>query len=162
MFSPDCICVCSFSTTSPSPIRSWVTLIPVIAVNAGASTLDSYSWVVIVSDTTLISIPAKGWAASMNHCISASWPARSSVERSPISLSRKVLASSIPASARFGAPVAISASAMAVVRCSFMSFLPNGPFGPVFTPSERSPRRRSVTGPVPPSPGLLQTPARQD
>ena len=68
----------------------------------------------------------------------------------------------LEALAGFGAPVAISASAMAVVRCSFMSFLPNGPFGPVFTPSERPPRRRSVTGPVPPSPGLLQTPARQD
>ena len=40
MFSPDCICVCSFSTTSPSPIRSWVILMPVMAVKAGASTFD--------------------------------------------------------------------------------------------------------------------------
>ncbi len=57
MFCPDCICVCSFSTTSPSPIRSWVTWMPVIAENAGASTWDSYSWVAMVSETTLISIP---------------------------------------------------------------------------------------------------------
>ena len=57
MFWPDCICVCSFSTTSPSPIRSCVTLMPVIALKAGASTLLSYSWVAMVSDTTLISMP---------------------------------------------------------------------------------------------------------
>ena len=53
----------------------------------------------MVSDTTLMSMPAKGFAASMNHCISASWAARSSVDRSPISASRNVLASSIPANA---------------------------------------------------------------
>src|SRR5690606_10348687 len=71
---PDCIDVCSFSTTSPSWIRSWLTLMPVISVKARASVLDSYSWVVMVSDTTLISVTP--WAlslaaASMNHCISA-------------------------------------------------------------------------------------------
>ncbi len=78
-----CICVCSFSTTSPSPIRSWVTLMPVIAVKAGARTFDSYSCVVMVSETTLISMPAKGFAASMNHCISASCVAR------PCSITRR-------------------------------------------------------------------------
>ena len=61
MFSPDCICVCSFSTTSPSPIRSCVTLMPVMAVKAVASILDSYSCVVMVSETTLMSMPAKGF-----------------------------------------------------------------------------------------------------
>src|SRR3546814_612185 len=71
MFSPDCICVCSFSTTSPSPMRSWVTLMPVISENALASVLDSYSWVVMVSDTTLMSMPWNGSAALMNHSISA-------------------------------------------------------------------------------------------
>ena len=30
----------------------------------------------MVSEATLISMPANGFAASMNHCISASWSAR--------------------------------------------------------------------------------------
>ena len=97
MFSPDCICVCSFSTTSPSPIRSCVTLMPVIAVKAGASIFDSYSCVVIVSETTLISMPWKGAAALTNQCSSASCAARSSTDMSLISASRNALASSMPA-----------------------------------------------------------------
>src|SRR3989344_1791367 len=52
---PDCMEVCSFSTTSPSWIRSCLTLMPVISSNALASVLDSYSCVVMVSDTTEIS-----------------------------------------------------------------------------------------------------------
>src|SRR5690606_3510323 len=47
---------------------------PVISVKARASVLDSYSWVVMVSDTTLISLTPLALslaAASMNHCISA-------------------------------------------------------------------------------------------
>src|SRR3546814_6420008 len=67
---PDCIDVCSFSTTSPSWIRSWLTLMPVISVKARASVLDSYSWVVMVSDTTLISLTPLALslaAAPMNH-----------------------------------------------------------------------------------------------
>src|SRR3712207_2009198 len=34
----------------------------------------------MVSDSTLISMPWKGWAASMNHCISLSWSSRDRVE----------------------------------------------------------------------------------
>ena len=99
MFCPDCICSCSFSTTSPSPIRSWVTLMPVMRVKAGARTLASYSWVVKVSDATLIAMPEKGLAASTNHCISLSCSARLSTETSPISASRNTLAACMSARA---------------------------------------------------------------
>ena len=71
---PDCIEVCSFSTTSPSWIRSCLTLMPVISSKALAIVFDSYSCVVIVSDTTLISftpLAVSFFAASMNHFISA-------------------------------------------------------------------------------------------
>src|SRR3712207_6041604 len=34
----------------------------------------------MVSDSTLISMPWKGWAASMNHCISLSWSSRDRTE----------------------------------------------------------------------------------
>ena len=61
MFLPDCIWVWIFSTTSPSWMMSCVTLMPVISVKALASTFDSYSWVVMVSETTLISMPLKGF-----------------------------------------------------------------------------------------------------
>ncbi|MNM89630.1 hypothetical protein D3C81_1018630 [compost metagenome] len=47
---------------------------PVISSNALASVLDSYSWVVMVSDTTLICVTPLALslaAASMNHFISA-------------------------------------------------------------------------------------------
>ncbi len=37
-------------------------------------------WVGIVSDSTLISMPARGWAASMNHCISATCSSRLSAD----------------------------------------------------------------------------------
>src|SRR2546427_7417822 len=71
---PDCIEVCSFSTTSPSWIRSCLTVMPVISVKALASVLLSYSCVVMVSDTTAISLTPLACsflAASMNHFISA-------------------------------------------------------------------------------------------
>src|SRR5690606_18964223 len=45
-----------------------------------ASTLDSYSWVVMVSDTTLMFMPRKGLAASMNHSSSFSCSSRERVE----------------------------------------------------------------------------------
>jgi len=96
MFSPDCIWVCSFSTTSPSPIRSWVTRMPVMAVNAGARTWLSYSCVVMVSETTLISMPANGLAASTKNCISASCSARLIDDRSPISEEVRDVAGSPP------------------------------------------------------------------
>ena len=70
MLRPDCIWVWIFSTTSPSWMMSCFTLMPVISVNALASTLDSYSCVVMVSETMLISMPTNGFAALMNHCIS--------------------------------------------------------------------------------------------
>ena len=72
---PDCMEVCSFSTTSPSWIRSCLTVIPVISVKALARVLASYSWVVMVSETTEISLTPLAWsffAASMNHFISDS------------------------------------------------------------------------------------------
>src|SRR6266567_2454032 len=72
MFLFDWIWVCSFSMTSPSWIRSCLTLIPVISANARASWRDSYSWVVIVSETTLISMPRYGSAARVNQDSSAS------------------------------------------------------------------------------------------
>jgi len=71
---PDCMEVCSFSTTSPSWMRSCLTLMPVISSKALARVLDSYSWVVMVSDTTEISftpLACSFLAASMNHFISA-------------------------------------------------------------------------------------------
>ena len=80
MFLPDCIWVWIFSTTSPSWMRSWVSLMPVISVNALASVRASYSWVVIVSETTLISMPANGFAALTNHSISFSCSSLESVE----------------------------------------------------------------------------------
>ena len=43
---------------------------PVISSNALVSVLDSYSWVGMVSDRTLISMPLNGAAALANHSIS--------------------------------------------------------------------------------------------
>src|SRR6185436_14771341 len=74
MLLPDCIEVCSFSTTSPSWMMSCLTLMPVISSKAFASVFDSYSCVVIVSETTEISLTPLACsflAASMNHFISA-------------------------------------------------------------------------------------------
>src|SRR5687767_12319691 len=53
---------------------------PVISSNALVSVLDSYSWVGMVSDSTLISMPWKGLAALMNHCSSFSCASFESVE----------------------------------------------------------------------------------
>ncbi len=53
---------------------------PVISSNALVRTFDSYSCVGMVSDSTLTSMPANGFAALMNHCISFSWSAFDSVE----------------------------------------------------------------------------------
>ena len=64
---------------------------PVISVKALASVFDSYSCVVMVSDTTLMSMPAKGFAASMNHCISFSWSARDRVDRATDFLVKEAL-----------------------------------------------------------------------
>jgi hypothetical protein len=62
--------VCSFSTTSPSWIKSCFTLMPVISSKARASVFDSYSCVVMVSETTEISFTPLALsfaAASTNH-----------------------------------------------------------------------------------------------
>jgi hypothetical protein len=109
MFSPDCICVCSFSTTSPFLIRSCVTLMPVISLKALASTLDSYSCVVIVSETTLISMPAKGFAALMNHSISFLVGACDSVDRLDLGVDPRLRAP--PCRQRRGPPASIRANA---------------------------------------------------
>ena len=79
-FLPDCIWVWIFSTTSPSWMMSCLTLMPVISSNALASVFDSYSCTVRVSETALISIPLKGAAALMNHCISFIWSSLDNVE----------------------------------------------------------------------------------
>jgi hypothetical protein len=75
----------------------------------------------MVSDTTLISMPAKGFAASMNHCISFSWSARESAT-GPISLSRNALASSM--SARPGRTSPASAGPSLMLKVLSHSFLP--------------------------------------
>src|SRR4051812_24185201 len=54
MFLADCIWVWIFSTTSPSWMMSCVTLMPVISMKAFVSVFDSYSCVVMVSETTLM------------------------------------------------------------------------------------------------------------
>src|SRR4051812_37243181 len=115
MFLPDCIWVWIFSTTSPSWMTSWLILIPVISVNALASVLASYSWVVMVSETTLISRPLNGSAALTNHSISLAWSSLESVEGWN-SLSIHFLAASMSALA--GPVASMSATALTVAaRC---------------------------------------------
>ena len=75
-----------------------MSLMPVISVNAFASVLASYSCVVMVSETTLISIPAKGFAALTNHSISFICSSFESVDGWN-SASTHFRASSIPANA---------------------------------------------------------------
>src|SRR3989344_2890926 len=119
---PDCMEVCSFSTTSPSWIRSCLTLMPVISSNALASVLDSYSCVVMVSDTTEISFTPLAWsflAASMNHFISAICWSLFSVDGWN-SLSIHFLASASPAQA--ACPIARAAAAKAIaLNCIFIA-----------------------------------------
>src|SRR6266481_1905571 len=86
-------------------MTSCLTLIPVSSVKAFARVLDSYSCVVIVSETTLISIPLKGWAAFSNHCCA--------------------VASSANAGEAIVTEAAISAAALLIVR---KLFLVRGPF----------------------------------
>ncbi|CPM43554.1 Uncharacterised protein [Bordetella pertussis] len=124
---PDCMDVCSFSTTSPSWIRSWLTLMPVISVKARASVLASYSCVVMVSDTTLISLTPLAFsfsAASMNHFISAiCWSLDS--DEGWNSLSTHFFASGSPAQAAC-VPIRAMAAAMACMRI-FMTCLLDAP-----------------------------------
>src|SRR5436305_6296002 len=98
-------------------MMSCLTLMPVISVNAFASVADSYSWVVMVSETTLISMPLNGWAAFSNHCSSFSWSALDRVEGwNSLSIHFWLTASSARAGAASVADAAISAVALAMVR----------------------------------------------
>src|SRR5258708_17305056 len=116
MLRLDCIWVWIFSTTSPSWMMSCLTLMPVISVNALASTLDSYSCVVMVSETTLMSMPAKGFAALMNHCISFICSSLLSVEGwNSVSIHFFAAASSADAGAARAPMKAVSAMALAIV-----------------------------------------------
>jgi len=90
---------------------------PVISSKALARVLDSYSWVVMVSETTEISLTPLPWsflAASMNHFISAICWSLLSVEGWN-SLSTHFLASASPAMADCPVTTA-TASASAVYR----------------------------------------------
>src|SRR5260370_41659668 len=98
-------------------MMSCFTLIPVISVNALASTLDSYSCVVMVSETTLISMPANGLAALMNHCISFICPSLDSVEGwNSWSIHFLAAASSAYAGAWIAPMLAAIAMALAIVE----------------------------------------------
>src|SRR5262249_17476259 len=124
MFLPDCIWVWIFSTTSPSWMMSCFTLMPVISVKALASVLDSYSCVVMVSETTLISMPAKGFAALMNHCISFICSSLLSVEGwNSLSIQRLAAASSADAGDVRAPKEAASAMALAVVQRLIVTLL---------------------------------------
>src|SRR5216684_266635 len=116
-FLPDCIWVWIFSTTSPSWMMSCLTLMPVISSKAFASVFDSYSCVVRVSETALISIPLKGAAALMNHCISFIWSSLDNVEGwNSLSIHFLAAASSANAGAVTAAEAAISATALVIIR----------------------------------------------
>src|ERR1700730_14332239 len=116
-FLPDCIWVWIFSTTSPSWMMSCLTLMPVLSSNAFASVRDSYSCTVSVSETALISMPLKGSAALMNHCISFIW---SSLERvdgwNSLSIHFLAAASSAQAGELTAAEAAINATALVIIR----------------------------------------------
>ena len=89
---------------------------PVISVNAFASVLDSYSWVVMVSETTLISMPLKAAAAFSNHCSSFIWSSFDSVEGwNSLSIHFCAAASSASAGAAIVTDAAISATALVIV-----------------------------------------------
>ena len=68
---PDWISTSILSTSSPSSIISWLTWIPVMSANALVNVLDSYSWMLRISETQLTFVPLKGADALMNHSISA-------------------------------------------------------------------------------------------
>jgi hypothetical protein len=111
---------------------------PVISVKAFASVRDSYSCVVMVSDTMLMSMPLKGAAAFSNHCSSFNWSAFDNVEGwNSLSIQRWLVASSARAGAAMVTEAAISAAALVIVR---KLSLVNGPFFPL--------KRRMLDPPV--------------
>src|SRR5205085_10529891 len=98
-------------------MTSCLTLMPVISVKALASVLDSYSCVVMVSDTMLMSMPLKGSAALANHCSSFIWSAFDRVEGwNSLSIHLWLTASSARAGAAMVTDAAISAMALLIVR----------------------------------------------
>ena len=90
-----------------------------VLAKAFASTFDSYSWVVMVSETTLISMPAKGFAAFTNHSISFICSSFESVDGWN-SDSTHFFASSTPANA--GAAANKRPTAVAVVSAPIIPF----------------------------------------
>src|ERR1700738_2274479 len=98
-------------------MMSCLTLMPVISSNALASVLDSYSCTVRVSETALISMPLKGAAALMNHCISFIWSSLDKVDGwNSLSIHFLAAASSANAGAVIAADAAISATALVIIK----------------------------------------------
>src|SRR5512143_2018081 len=93
---------------------------PVISKNALASVLLSYSWVGIVSDSTLISIPANGLAAAMNHSISFICSSFDSTEGWNSLSTQRLAASAEPWAAGAVAAAGFAAGAVAVGVSSFL------------------------------------------
>src|ERR1700749_2247975 len=125
-FLPDCIWVWIFSTTSPSWMMSCLTLMPVISSKALASVFDSYSCVVRVSETVLISMPLNGAAALMNHSISFIWSSLDSVEGwNSESIHFFAASSSAKAGDVTAAAAAVSATALVIIQ---KRVLVKGPF----------------------------------
>src|SRR3954464_15148715 len=102
-------------------MTSCLILMPVISVKALASVLDSYSWVVMVSETMLMSMPLKGSAALANHCSSFIWSAFDSVEGwNSLSIHLWLTASSARAGAAMVTEAASKAAALVMVRKLFL------------------------------------------
>src|SRR6266481_770599 len=98
-------------------MMSCLTLMPVISSKALASVCDSYWCTVKVSETALISIPLKGAAALMNHCISFIWSSLDSVEGwNSLSIHFLAAASSANAGAVIAADAEISATALVIIK----------------------------------------------
>src|SRR3954462_4192589 len=109
-------------------MMSCSSLMPVSSENALASVCDSHSWVVMVSETTLISMPLKGSAALANHSSSFFCSSFDSVEGWNSAIHFWIPASS---AARTGAETAndtaMIAAALDIVRKLFLKlFLVNG------------------------------------
>src|SRR5262249_4126653 len=100
---------------------SCLTLMPVISVKAFASVRDSYSWVVMVSETILMSMPLKGSAAFANQSSSFFWSSFDKVEGwNSLSIHFWIVASSARAGKAIVIEAAISAVAMAMVIKRFL------------------------------------------
>ena len=98
-------------------MMSCFSLMPVISLNALASVLASYSWVVMVSETTLISMPLNGSAALANHCSSFSCSSFDRVEGwNSLSIHFWIVASSERAGADSVMVAATSATALVIAR----------------------------------------------